>query len=125
MKRPNSPTPISDAALTEAWPEFAEGIERAIDRTLAETWATMRPRCYERLLRGKVEYGDASFNQSLDHLIDEIQQEFLDAANWAFIAYCTTGDAALVTIASEALRGYAQTARVSEYFASPPRALKP
>lgn len=68
MKNSNE-TPISDEALDKVWPEFAG-------------------RVFERMLRGKVDYGDGSFLAPLAPTCEEIAQEFLDVAGWAFIGYC-------------------------------------
>lgn len=40
-----------------------------------------------RLDAGKRVYGDSSFDRPLISLIEEIRQEVLDQAGWAFIAY--------------------------------------
>ena len=60
-------TPQSDAAL-ERFPEFMARIR-------------------ERLEAGKRVYGDSSFERPLDRLVEEIRQEVLDQAGWAFILY--------------------------------------
>lgn len=44
-------------------------------------------RVRQRLESGKRVYGDASFEKPLVVLIEEIRQEVLDQAGWAFIAY--------------------------------------
>lgn len=62
-------TPLSDHALANLWPEFTEKVK-------------------ERLERGKIEYGDPSFLAELSALAEEIDQELLDQAGWAFIAWC-------------------------------------
>lgn len=69
MNRPTQPTPVSDHALSAVWPEFSG-------------------RVLERLHRGKSEYGDGSFLTSLESTPEEIAQECLDVAGWAFILYC-------------------------------------
>ena len=62
-----SETPLSDAAL-ERFPEFTARVE-------------------ERLVNGKPVYGDSSFERSPMSLVEEIRQEVLDQAGWAFILY--------------------------------------
>ena len=125
MTKPQAPTPLSDAALTETWPEFCEAVLDSLEASLLPAWGEMRSRCYERLLRGKVEYGDGSFSLPIAAQIDEIRQEYLDVVGWSFIAYCSTGDAALRTLAHEAVRGYAQTVKVQQYFDSLPKSVRP
>lgn len=117
-------TPISDAALTREWPDFAEEVEYSLDKPLQEAFQEMRTSCYARLLRGKQEYGDGSFHLRVDALLDEIKQEYADAFNWSFIAWVGTQDAALLCVAMEAVRGYAQTVRAEEYLKSLPRSIR-
>ena len=40
-----------------------------------------------RMEDGYREYGDTSFGKSLRSLLQEIQEELVDTANWAFIGY--------------------------------------
>ncbi len=40
-----------------------------------------------RLAKGHVQYGDKSYERSINELAGEIQQELLDVAGWAFIMY--------------------------------------
>lgn len=62
-----SDTPKSDAAL-KLFDEFCGRIRR-------------------RLEMGKRVYGDSSFERPLVSLVEEIRQEALDQAGWAFLAY--------------------------------------
>jgi hypothetical protein len=41
----------------------------------------------QRLERGRVAYGDSSFAKPLPQLVDEIQEELLDVAGWAFVMW--------------------------------------
>jgi hypothetical protein len=52
----------------DSWPVFAEGVRR-------------------RLENGRTAYGDQSFSRPLPELADEIAQELLDTAGWAFVAF--------------------------------------
>lgn len=60
-------TPKSDAAM-QRFPIFAEAI-------------------YARLDGGRRNYGDSSFEQPPARLAEEIRQELLDVAGWAFIMW--------------------------------------
>lgn len=60
-------TPKSDAAL-EHWEDFCKEI-----RT--------------RLVTGKREYGDSSFERSLPRILSEIQDELKDVCGWSFILH--------------------------------------
>lgn len=60
-------TPKSDAAL-QLYEEFSERIRI-------------------RLENGKRVYGDSSFERPIERLVEEIRQEVLDVAGWAFILY--------------------------------------
>ena len=60
-------TPKSDAAL--------------------ERFAEFTGRVHERLVNGKRVYGDGSFERDPKALVEEIRQEVLDVAGWAFILY--------------------------------------
>lgn len=64
-----SQTPISDRALETDWPDFVTSLSA-------------------RLRVGAKTYGDKSFTRPLSELLEEIEQELLDQAGWAFIAYC-------------------------------------
>lgn len=46
----------------------------------------------ERLEAGRETYGDISFQRPREELVDEICQELLDVAGWAFILYCRVSD---------------------------------
>ena len=61
--------PISTVALQADWPKFVTSLAA-------------------RLAKGAKEYGDVSFTRPLSELLEEIEQEILDQAGWAFIAYC-------------------------------------
>ena len=56
------------------------------DRAL-EQFDEFTARIRERLENGRRVYGDSSFERPLTSLVEEIRQEVLDQAGWAFIAY--------------------------------------
>lgn len=62
-----SDTPKSDAAL-KLWPIFAEAL-------------------LARMENGKREYGDRSFERDPISLLEEAQEELLDALAWPFIGW--------------------------------------
>lgn len=68
MKKTNEKTPVSDVMLAEYLPAY-------------------RRRQDARFENGRREYGDASFDLPVLRLIDEVQQECEDAANWQFMAW--------------------------------------
>ena len=45
-----------------------------------------------RLSAGQLEYGDRSFTEHPVKLMNEIQEELLDVANWAFILHTRIAD---------------------------------
>ncbi|HLV22998.1 MAG TPA: hypothetical protein VKZ49_19045 [Polyangiaceae bacterium] len=51
-------------------------------------WPVFRRAVRRRLERGARDYGDRSFARPLPTIADEIEQELLDVAGWAFVAYC-------------------------------------
>jgi hypothetical protein len=63
-----SKTPKSDEALREGWPIFIEAV-------------------FGRMDKGRVDYGDASFERPVTDIIEELQQECLDQAGWGFIGW--------------------------------------
>lgn len=58
-------TPLSDEAL-RAWPEFTAAVHRRLDR-------------------GRQDYGDSSLTSPILDTLEELAQELLDQAGWAFI----------------------------------------
>lgn len=62
-------TPISDEAIARKFQSFTERIKA-------------------RLEMGRATYGDASFELPPAALVEEIRQEVLDVAGWAFVMYC-------------------------------------
>jgi hypothetical protein len=62
-------TPKSDQAITEQYDQFTARIR-------------------ERLEMGRKVYGDTSFELPPPALVEEIRQEVLDVAGWAFVMYC-------------------------------------
>jgi hypothetical protein len=61
-------TPISDEAIRTAWPAFANAVRLRLDT-------------------GRRQYGDASFTRPVHELLNELSQELLDQAGWAFIGW--------------------------------------
>lgn len=59
----------------------------ASDRAI-KLFAEFTARLRERLEAGRQTYGDISFQRPREELIEEICQELLDVAGWAFILYC-------------------------------------
>lgn len=118
-------TPISDLAIANRWPAFTEETFRFLVDQAIPSYPDMRAAALVRLEKGKAEYGDASFSAPEAALLDEIGQEFLDAFNWSFIAWCETDDSMYLTVAAHAAYGYAKIAAIAEFKASlhPPRAL--
>ena len=53
----------------DAWPAFAESVQR-------------------RLEAGRAAYGDTSFARPPAELVGELQQEALDLAGWGFVLWC-------------------------------------
>lgn len=60
-------TPKSDAAI-RAYPEFAAAVAARLDR-------------------GRTQYGDTSFIRPLPEILEELSQELLDQAGWAFVGW--------------------------------------
>lgn len=118
MTNPTVPTPLSDAAICNQWPTFTEEVFRFLPDLAIKRYPDLRARAHERLLRGKVEYGDSSFAAQEDTLLDEIAQEFLDAYNWAFIAWCQTDESIYLTIAAHAAQGFGKVVATAEYRAA-------
>lgn len=50
-------------------------------------WPMFIRNVFERLDMGRLTYGDDSFDKTPQRLIFEIEQELLDQAGWAFIAW--------------------------------------
>lgn len=44
-------------------------------------------RLWDRLMAGRREYGDDSFRRSVEALLEERDEEYLDGAGWSFISY--------------------------------------
>lgn len=59
---------LSDKAISEEWPGFIHNVKA-------------------RLVFGKTNYGDSSFERPMLQLIDELQQEAEDLAGWGFIVW--------------------------------------
>jgi hypothetical protein len=53
------------------------------DREVDEYFAAIRA----RLERGAEDYGDKSYELDDDRILDEIEQELLDLAGWAFLRF--------------------------------------
>jgi len=119
-----SKTPLSDLAIENRWHAFTDETFRFLVDQAIPRYPDMRAAALARLEKGKAEYGDASFSAPEAALLDEIGQEFLDAYNWAFIAWCEFDDSMYHTIAAHAAYGYAKCAAMAEWKASlQPRSL--
>jgi hypothetical protein len=60
-------TPESDAAI-RAYPEFVAAVRKRLDQ-------------------GRRQYGDESFTRPIPEILEELSQELLDQAGWAFIGW--------------------------------------
>lgn len=56
-------------------------------RERVDLWREYQGVCEQRLNQGFIEYGDRSFDEDLDKLLDEISQELADTSNWAFVGW--------------------------------------
>ncbi len=55
-----------------------------------EEWfdfSRFKGRMHNRMSKGEEEYGTSSFDRKVIELIEEAQEELLDTANWAFLAW--------------------------------------
>lgn len=109
---------MSDAAIANQWPAFNDEAFHYLQDNAIPAFPEFRARAHERLLRGKVEYGDRSFTQSEQVLLDEVMQELLDAWNWAFIAWCQYGDSIYLSVAAGAFNLYARASATAEFKAA-------
>jgi hypothetical protein len=57
------------------------------DERLKLLWDEYCDQVWERLIAGRREYGDVSFERPLDALREERDQEWLDGAGWSFVAW--------------------------------------
>lgn len=94
-----SDTPRSDAALAR-FGEFCTRVQA-------------------RLESGKRVYGDSSLERPLVSLIEEIRQEVLDQAGWAFLAFERLADLEGQVQILEARRREAQDAQCSKTRSAP------
>jgi hypothetical protein len=72
------------------WREFTGNIEKSFDREDGDTLDMFREwqaALHLRLEAGAEEYGDTSYKRSFTELLDELQQENLDRAGWAYIIW--------------------------------------
>jgi hypothetical protein len=53
-----------------------------------DRWPDYAKRCYQRLEVGEREYGDRSFADRPDVLLQQIREELEDVAAWSFILHC-------------------------------------
>jgi hypothetical protein len=64
-----------------------EAIGTGTDGAWHEGWGHFLALVFKRLEQGQAAYGDKSFGRPPAELVDEIGQELLDTAAWAFIAW--------------------------------------
>lgn len=61
--------------------------QRRIHPKYKDHWPLFVKKCEKRLRDGHREYGDGSFDRPLFSLLDEVEEEILDTADWSFIAW--------------------------------------
>lgn len=69
-------------------PQQQSGATPKSDQAIAHQYDEFTARIRARLDMGRATYGDASFTLPPVALVEEIRQEVLDVAGWAFVMYC-------------------------------------